>query len=75
MQREWIAHSGGDCPINRDTTVRFKFKSGKVSEREYRAGDFLWRKRGGDFDIAAYQIIGDAPAEAGATWTPKSGGY
>lgn len=71
----WIKHNGGDCPINRDTIVRFKFASGKESEREYRAGNFLWRKRGWDFDIAAYQIVGAKSDETDATWTPVSGGY
>lgn len=70
----WITHDGGDCPINRDSIVRFLFASGKESEREYRAGNFLWRRRGWDFDIKAYQVIG-APDGDGRTWNAKSGGY
>lgn len=57
----WIKHNGGDCPIDRDSTVRFQFACGKVSEKEYRAGSFIWRKRGWAFDIAAYRVVGGAP--------------
>lgn len=53
----WIQHNGRDCPIDRDAIVRFQFACGKLSEKEYRAGNFLWRKRGYDFDIKAYRII------------------
>lgn len=72
--QDWIAHNGGDCPINRDTQVRFKFASGKESEREYRAGNFNWRKRGSPFDIAAYQIVCEV-RETETAWAPVSGGY
>lgn len=70
----WIAHNGGDCPIDRDTIVRFKFANGSESEREYRAGNFLWRKRGSQFDITAYRLA-SAADETQSTWTAKSGGY
>lgn len=55
----WIPHAGSECPINRDTMVRLQFRCGKVSEKEYRAGNWLWRKRGWDFDIVAYLITGE----------------
>lgn len=53
----WQQHNGGDCPIDRDSIVRFQFASGKTSEKEYRAGSFIWRRRGQPFDIVAYRVV------------------
>jgi hypothetical protein len=53
----WQQHDGRDCPIHRDSIVRFQFANGKTSEKDYRAGDFIWRKRGWSFDIVAYRVV------------------
>ena len=37
--------------------------------------NFLWRKRGWDFDIDAYQVICPVEDDTQSAWTPKSGGY
>jgi hypothetical protein len=58
MTADWKKHDGGDCPCNRDAIVRFRFANGNESEREYRAGNFIWRRRGMPFDIAEFRVVG-----------------
>jgi hypothetical protein len=52
----WRKHPGGACPIPLDTRVNLQFAGGSLSNGERRAGDFIWDRRGWDFDIAAYQV-------------------
>jgi hypothetical protein len=59
----WIPHNGGDCPINRDAIVRFQFACGRLSEKEHRAGNFIWRHRGFPYDVVGYKVV-SLPEEA-----------
>lgn len=53
----WKRHSGIDlCPIPPESTVLFQFACGKISP-ERRAGDFIWGRRGWDFDVRAYKVV------------------
>ena len=64
-EQGWIQHSGGDRPIPSDAIVRFQFACGTISEKDRRAGDFIWRRRGFPFDVAAYKIV-ELPTEEAA---------
>jgi hypothetical protein len=53
----WRQHDGGECPIPRDATVNFQFACGQLSSEPRRAGNYIWKRRGWDFDIKAYKVV------------------
>jgi hypothetical protein len=58
VERGWRRHDGGACPVDPSVRALLQFACGKVSEGERLAKHFIWQRRGWDFDIVAYQIVG-----------------
>lgn len=52
----WIEWRGGECPVDVDTLVCCKLRSGKVSITAYHAGILSWRHNGNAADIIAYRL-------------------
>lgn len=54
MANHWTPWNGGECPINRDCLVWLRFRQGWRTKEPVRAGNYIWRHRGWDFDVTAY---------------------
>ncbi|MFJ3047029.1 hypothetical protein ACIPEN_14455 [Herbaspirillum chlorophenolicum] len=52
---EWIEWKGGECPVEANELVDFKFRDGE--EYQAHAWFFLWEHVFGEDDIIAYRII------------------
>jgi hypothetical protein len=58
---DWLQNTAGACPtMLLDALVIFQFACGKLSEHPRKARDFIWKKRGWDFDIKAAKVVGKA---------------
>ena len=70
----WITWTGGDCPVDDDTRVEVKYRSGDTVY--WQASTLRWYHMGTPGDIVAYQVItttrDDTPAEPG--WITWNGG-
>jgi hypothetical protein len=61
MDDDWIPWSGGECPVDPDTKVRARLRSGSEYAYGERAGSYAWyhdgpHHRGGYCDIVAYKV-------------------
>jgi hypothetical protein len=54
----WRDHNGGDCPTHPEAKVRFRFRNGWEPSEDRRAGAYVWRHRGWEFDVVAYRVVG-----------------
>ncbi len=57
--RGWQPNPGRIC-VHPETLVRFQYACGQLSTRDRIAGQFIWKKRGWDFDIRAYRVVQEA---------------
>jgi hypothetical protein len=58
-QAIWIPHIGGARPVDVETIVRVKFRSGNGAEsaRAYFASDIRWEHHNSGGDIIAYRVV------------------
>lgn len=52
----WHPHKGGGCPVNGDDIVVVQFAGGGTS-KPAPARNWVWPRRGIDFDVVAYRRI------------------
>lgn len=53
----WHPWKGGDRPVHPEAMCEFRYRNGQSSSEPRRAGTFLWRHRGWDFDIIGYRVV------------------
>lgn len=69
MQGEWIEFEGGECPVDTETLVQVRLRSGD-DDGMGEAGLWRWDDSGSSGDIVAYRVVSQ-PADDTKLTNPK----